>query len=47
MKVALVHQVAANLFAVTIRKEDVIRQHHGGPCLTVGFQTAVDVLEEV
>ena len=47
MQIALVHQVTANLLAVAVGKEHIVRQHHGGTSLVVGFQAAVDVLEEV
>lgn len=47
MQITLVHQVTADFLAVAISKKHIVRQHHGGSGFAVGFQAAVDVLEEV
>ena len=47
MQIAFVHQVGANPRAVAVDEQHVIRQHHGGACLTVRFQAAVDVLQKI
>lgn len=35
MQSTLVHQVTADLFAVTIGKEHIVRQHHSSPSLAI------------
>lgn len=47
VQITLVHQVAADFLPVAVGKKHIVRQHHCGPGLTVGLQTALDVLEEV
>ena len=47
VQITLVHQVTADLLAVAVGKEHIVRQHHGSPGLVIGFQAAVDVLEKV
>ena len=47
MQITLVHQVAADFLAVSVSKQHIVRQHHSSPCLAVGLQAAVDVLEKV
>ncbi len=47
MKIALVHQVNTNLLSFTIRKENVIRQHHSGAGFPIRFQTTVNMLQKI
>ena len=44
VKVAFFHQVAADLLAVAVGKENVIGQHNGSPRFSVAFEAAVDML---
>lgn len=47
VEVALVHEVAADLFSVAVGEEDIVRENDGGAGFPVGFQAPVDVLEEI
>ena len=47
VQITLIHQVATDLLAVAVGKKHIVQQYYGGPSLIVGFQAAVDVLEEV
>ena len=47
MKIAFIHQITTDFLSVTISKKHVIRQNYRRSGLTVCFQTAVNVLEEI
>ena len=47
VQIALIHQVDTNLFAVTVGKQHIVRQHYGSARLAVSLQAAVDMLQEV
>lgn len=38
MQITLVHQVAADLLAVSVSKQHIVGQHYGSPGLAVGFR---------
>ena len=47
VQIALIHQIDTNLFAVTVGKKHIVRQHYSSARLAVSLQATVDMLQKV